>query len=215
MCCFGRKRSHNQPYNHLPPKPILSPNPSEIDTLSQSFHSLSIHPSPTATTIPTSKTLSTKTKSIPLRPQTPTTTTTTTTTPTPPIPTFPLRTPTPCLTCSTPGTPSTVLASNLNNNVHRPYYKCRNCKSTPALLARNPQKGWITWDDDIGVHSANRRCFCGWVCRQDRMRNGKGFWTCAVGGCEYRSFREDGRTEGEVRREGLVGWDEGFEAWLL
>ncbi|KAI4256458.1 MAG: hypothetical protein L6R42_006203 [Xanthoria sp. 1 TBL-2021] len=179
----------------------MSPDSNNVDKLSQSIHSLSIHLSGTSSIISAPSTLSTKPPSIPPTPQNPTTTTTTTIT-TPPIPSFPLPTPPHCRTCNSLGTRDTVRPTNGNNNVDRPYYICTNCKSNPALLAKNPQKGWITWDDDIGVHENNTTCFCGWVCRQDRAGSGsvwagKAFWKCAVGKCGYRSFQEDALTDEE------------------
>ncbi|KAI4230793.1 MAG: hypothetical protein LQ349_006024 [Xanthoria aureola] len=209
--------NHSQSRDHPPPKTIISSNPSDVENLSQSFHALSIHPSPASSVISAPSILSTPTPTPtpPPPPQNPTTTT-----PRPPIPPFPLPTPPRCRTCDSSGTRNTVRPNNRNNNGNRPYYTCSNCKSTPALLARNPQKGWITWDDDTGVDAHNTACFCGWVCRQDRAGRdspwaGKGFWKCAVGRCGYVSFREDGLTDEEVRKLGLASWHQGFEPTLV
>ncbi|KAL8991467.1 MAG: hypothetical protein Q9169_007861 [Polycauliona sp. 2 TL-2023] len=226
MCCFGRnnKKIPDPTFHHPPPKPIMLPASSSDldDQLSQSFHSLSIKPSPTVSSIVSVPATLTPTKPptqpLPLPPQNPTGTTPINS----PIPLFPLPSPPRCRTCNLPGNHNKVLPTNRNNNAPRPYYVCLHCKSTPALLARNPAKGWITWNDDIGIDVHNPACFCapGWVARQDKAgRNskwaGKGFWTCAVGGCGYKSFRQDGLTDEEVRREGLEWWHEGFEPWLL
>lgn len=141
------------------------------------------------------------------------------------IPRFPL-TPTPRCpnrNCNwTPKIRSECPATNPNGNAYRPYYICIKCKKapsppTPARKTRQGHsKGWITWDDAIGIHPDNPRCDCpgGWVARQDRggengFYQGGGFWTCATGRCAYLSFRLDGDPVMEGR------WDDGFEPWLL
>jgi len=54
----------------------------------------------------------------------------------------------------------------------------------------------VTWDDSIGIHPRNPRCYCGFPSRQD-WKGGKansvreGFWVYALGVCDYFSNRKD------------------------
>lgn len=145
------------------------------------------------------------------------------------FPTFPLRQAR-CRTCGwVPKYRDKVSARNPNGNANRPYYICIRCRRDPdptspatttarATRARRG-KGWITWDDNIGISRDNRLCSCGVVSRQDRggvdsYYPGGGFWTCATGACDYGSFRKDGLTDDEALRMGAPP-DYGFEPWLL
>ncbi|KAI4201420.1 MAG: hypothetical protein LQ350_003258 [Teloschistes chrysophthalmus] len=145
------------------------------------------------------------------------------------IPHFPLNPIPRCPTCNwIPKKRPTCDPNNPNGNANRPFYICIRCKTRPSpepspsrtttttRSRSGHSKGWITWDDNIGIHPDNPLCFCpgGWVARQDRggesgFYEGGGFWTCARGRCAYLSWRADG----EPAREGR--WDEGFEPWLL
>ena len=211
MCCFGRKSS----YDHPPPKPVMLPSSSEVEVenLSQSLDSLSIHQTQPTTTTRSMWSAQTSSPAPPTSPPSKK----------PsfyidsPIPRFPLPSPPRCRHCNSIATRDIVNSSNRNNNAGRPYYKCLPCKQSPMA---NPQKGWITWDDDIGVHENNRTCICGLACRQgragsDSVWEGKGFWTCAVGRCSFISYRKDAYTMREAGQRGLEGWNEGFEPWLL
>ncbi|KAL8691265.1 MAG: hypothetical protein Q9218_003467 [Villophora microphyllina] len=137
------------------------------------------------------------------------------------IPHFPLDPRPPCPVCGTiPSGPKETRPTNENGNAGRPRLVCDECRKDP-LNIRNTRtsrrKGWITWDDDLGVHPDNPVCECpgNWVSRQDR--SGKrskykdgGFWTCATGQCDYLSYRLDG-----VAKWKSQTWDPGFEPWLL
>ncbi|KAL1969791.1 hypothetical protein VTN77DRAFT_7300 [Rasamsonia byssochlamydoides] len=83
--------------------------------------------------------------------------------------------------------------------ITRPYYMCTTCDSNKTNVFRNCgyPRGFVTWDDDIGLHSDNPRCYCGVPSRQDRKCRftglfGDGFWICASGACGYYSDRKDG-----------------------
>lgn len=133
-------------------------------------------------------------------------------------PTFPLSSSPHCRRCSwRPKYRDTVKPKNPNGNVGRHYYICFQCKKDPTLPSSSATsgpngKGWITWDDRMGIDSRNPRCKCGTLARQNRAgvnsyAPGQGFWTCSTGACGYVSWREDGR-------EGWAG-DEGFRPWLV
>ncbi|KAI4165834.1 MAG: hypothetical protein LQ346_009103 [Caloplaca aetnensis] len=141
------------------------------------------------------------------------------------MPIFPRSTPPQCPRCNwVPKYRDEVKPDNPNGNAGRPYYICFMCKKngTPDVVRTTREKkkpGWIAWDDYIGVQASNRACECGFACRQDRAGvdsyyPGGGFWTCAVGGCDYLSFRRDGLTDEEAYRKGAPRYD-GFEPWLL
>src|SRR5277367_283758 len=66
-----------------------------------------------------------------------------------------------------------------------------------ARQFRGYPRGFITWDDSIGIHPQNPRCYCGLPSRQDWKGEkacvkpfGEGFWVCASGACDYFSDRE-------------------------
>jgi hypothetical protein len=68
-------------------------------------------------------------------------------------------------------------------------------------------RGFIPWDDSIGIHPQNPRCYCGFPSRQDRKGEkacvkplGEGFWVCASGGCDYFSDRKDGVLYEDARK---------------
>ena len=131
-------------------------------------------------------------------------------------PTFPMQETPSCRRCGyTPKKRETVSFYNPNGNAGRPYYICIKCKMSKIDYAR----GWISWDDDRGVHPSNHNCDCGIVCRQDRAGKesscpGRGFWTCASGSCGYLSYRTDGLTDNEAEDAGAAP-DPGFEPWLF
>ncbi|KAL9037326.1 MAG: hypothetical protein Q9214_005751 [Letrouitia sp. 1 TL-2023] len=154
------------------------------------------------------------------------------------IPIFPVPSAPQCRRCHwIPKRREIVSISNPNGNAGRPYYICIKCKqynnnnnysssSTQqyvsakiSQLRRREKDGWIAWDDNIGIEVTNRPCYCGFVCRQDKAGvnswyPGGGFWTCAIGNCDFLSFRRDALQEWEARERGLPT-DERFEPWLL
>ena len=132
-----------------------------------------------------------------------------------PLPTFPVSRPPICGKCHNSCTRRIVSASNRNNNANRPFYICRVCKEDPNIPGRSTEKGWISWDDSVGVCNTNRACYCGVACRQDRAGfesryAGNGFWTCAYGTCDFLSYRRDCRTVREVIEKGLDPFDDIF-----
>lgn len=83
-------------------------------------------------------------------------------------------------------------------DIARPYYICTICDNGKFNVFRDSgyPRGFITWDDGIGIHLQNPRCFCGLPSRQDRKGEkarvkgfGEGFWVCASGACDYFSDR--------------------------
>ncbi|KAL8816681.1 MAG: hypothetical protein Q9223_004348 [Gallowayella weberi] len=215
MCFCGP--SHGKSRDLPPSNVVHSPDPKEVDDLSQSLRSLSLQskpiPSvvsaPSVITLPSGTTSSVvTTSSLNTAPSTfsapPTTRH--------PVPIFPLAAAPECRHCgSIPESPHTVALKNANGNKGRSYYICHDCKS------RKPREGWITWDDGRGIDPTIGPCFCpggGFACRKDKMGAGsvdpgRGFWTCAVGGCGFTSWRRDGRTNEQALRLGL-GYDEGW-----
>ncbi|KAL8676487.1 MAG: hypothetical protein Q9186_006995 [Xanthomendoza sp. 1 TL-2023] len=202
---------------------IRSADPKEeADDLSQSFNSLSLQSKPiipsvvsasSVITLPSITTSSIVTAPPSINPAPPSTFS-----PAPPtitrhpVPLFPLDVHPECRHCGyIPDSPSCVGERNRNGNAGRSYYICKECKE------RNPREGWITWNHGIGIDATVGPCFCpggGFACRKDRMGvgsadPGKGFWTCAVGGCGFMSWRRDGRTSEQARRLGLA-YDEGW-----
>ena len=136
------------------------------------------------------------------------------------IPTFPRPNAPQCRRCGwIPRRWETVKSDNQNGNIGRRYYICIKCKNDPNVPGTRSEKGWLSWDDNIGIHQDNRPCFCGYVCRQDRagpdsFYPGGGFWTCATGTCSFLSWRKDGLTNDEALNRGLSPYD-GFEPWQL
>lgn len=131
-------------------------------------------------------------------------------------PTFPLR-PTPsCRHCKyTPKYRSTVGDLNQNGNSDRPFYICVKCKNSSTAPPGPKGKGWITWDDNLGIEPGNPKCDCDFVARQDRAgvnsyAPGKGFWSCSTGACKYVSWRADGKTKAQAGE-----WDDGFVPWQI
>ena len=134
-----------------------------------------------------------------------------------PLVSFPLRNHPICLDCSwIPRYRDIVSPLNENSNVNRPYFICIRCKSNPkAPVGTNGRKGWITWDDALGVVATNPPCVCRSASRQDRAgvnsrAPGYGFWTCAAGTCRYLSWRRDGLPEGQADQ-----WGDSFKPWLI
>lgn len=134
------------------------------------------------------------------------------------IPTFPRPNAPQCRGCGwVPRKWETVNSDSQSRG--RRYYICIRCKNNPNLPGNRTEKGWLSWDDYIGIHQDNRPCFCGYVCRQDRagpdsFYPGGGFWTCATGTCNFLSWRRDGLTNNEASSRGLPTYD-GFEPWQL
>ena len=233
---FGRKSS---PSAH---HPITMAKPSEIssdDDITGSFKSLSMHNEPgasTQTTNPTQNSTQSSSSTQNSTQGTPPTTQKSTqitvptqstppaansTRPPPknptrnPLPTFPVPQPPICGKCHNPCTRRIVSASNRNNNADRPFYICRVCKNDETIPGSYLTKGWISWDDNVGVRDTNRACYCGVACRQDRAGvesryPGSGFWTCAYGKCDFLSYRKDSLTAREAREEGLNPFDDAF-----
>jgi hypothetical protein len=104
--------------------------------------------------------------------------------------------------------------------ITRPYYVCTTCVYYKTNIFRNCgyPRDFITWDDNIGLHPDNPRCYCGCPSRQDRKGSkyplgfGDGFWICASGACWYYSDRRDGVPYEDAKR-----WldDDEFRPWLL
>ena len=122
--------------------------------------------------------------------------------------------------CGAVATWKEVKSTNQNGNVDRPFYVCMECKRNPEIPGSYIEKGWISWDDDVGIRQSNRACFCGFACRQDKAGVGSkypggGFWTCAIGRCKFTSFRRDALTDNEALGKGLSPYDDAFEPWLL
>lgn len=134
---------------------------------------------------------------------------------------FPLHNTPACRFCNwIPKYRSTVKPDNPNGNLGRPYYICIRCKSKDRRAPWVHEAGWITWDDDRGMHESNPQCDCGWVSRQDRAgvdssRPGMGFWTCATGACGYYSKFINGQTREEARKNPSVANRSYFQPWLL
>ena len=100
-----------------------------------------------------------------------------------------------------------VQPGNRNGNVGRPYYVCVNpyCPEVTRLNAGHPDRGWVTWDDNINVRPTNPLCKCLRNSREDTAGEasrvpGRHFWTCSTGACGYTSWRRDGQE----------GWGDGF-----
>ena len=95
------------------------------------------------------------------------------------------------------------------NSIVRPYYICTTCDNGKFNVFRNSAypRGFITWDDSIGIHPQNPRCYCGFPSRQDRKGEKaimkpfrEGFWVCAFGACDYFSDRKDGVPYKDARK---------------
>ena len=137
-------------------------------------------------------------------------------------PTFPMQKKTLCPRCGyEPKYRNTVSPPNPNGNAGRPYYICIKCKNNPKreVSKIDHEKGWISWDDNRGVHRNNHPCYCKISCRQDRAGwysscPCRGFWTCAIRSCGYLSFRRDGFTDDETKGAKAAP-DAGFKPWLL
>lgn len=112
-----------------------------------------------------------------------------------------------CKLCQTLLILKYVNADNPNGNAGRPYYICPSCTWDCR---------WHGWADSHGLNASNPCCDCDQPSRQDRIGQdnkrapGMGFWTCAIGVCDYYSEHEDG-TRGAVFDD-LRG---SFEPWLL
>jgi hypothetical protein len=86
-----------------------------------------------------------------------------------------------------------------SHSIARPYYICTTCDNGKCNVFRDSgyPRGFVAWDDSIGIHPKNPRCYCGFPSRQDRKGKkanpfGEGFWVCASGACDYFSDRKDG-----------------------
>lgn len=223
MCLGLRSKRAHEPSSPYMAAQLVKSN--SIDDLSSAFQSLSVHSLPLKSTNSIQQIQASAT-SLPTPPPT------NPSFPPARIPTFPLSNPPQCRQCFwVPKRRSTVDSSNRNGNEDRPFYICFMCKKNSAKnspkaavkTSRAPKgPGWISWDDNMGVHHTNRPCFCDerYACRQDRAGvnspyRGGGFWTCAVGGCHYLSYRRDFLTVDEARRKGFPDFSDGFEPWLL
>ena len=111
----------------------------------------------------------------------------------------------------------------LDDSVHieRPYYICITCDNAKTNVYRNSgyPRGFVTWDDYIGIDARNPKCYCGFASRQDHKARREcfkgvegGFWVRASGACHYYSDRKDG-VDYEDARE-LDDFDE-FKPLLL
>ena len=93
-----------------------------------------------------------------------------------------------------------VQPGNRNGNVGRPYCVCANpyCSNVMRPNADHHERGWVTWDDNVGVAPRNPLCRCPQSARQDTAGEGsrapgRRFWTCSTGACGYTSWRLDGK----------------------
>ena len=110
-----------------------------------------------------------------------------------PQPNPPIPSPYQCRNCrSTNLAFHTVGHGNPNGNAGRPYYVCVNA-SCPGRTSPNIDKherGWVTWDDNIGVAPDNPLCRCQRISRLDiagvySNHRGRKFYTCSTGACDY------------------------------
>jgi len=123
-------------------------------------------------------------------------------------PNHPLPSPYRCRYCgSTNLLYQIVQPGNRNGNIGRPYYVCVNphCSNVTTQGAGQHARGWVTWDDTVGVAPGNPLCNCQRSARQDAAGAGsavpgRGFWTCSTGACYYISWR----------RDGMGGWGDEF-----
>jgi len=89
-----------------------------------------------------------------------------------------------------------VQRENPNRNVGRPYYVCVNSGCSNVTGPNNVgqhYRGWVTWDDSIGVEWGNPPCKCGRSARRDTagersVHRGRQFWTCSTGACDLFSW---------------------------
>ena len=86
----------------------------------------------------------------------------------------------------------TVGQGNPNGNAGRPYYVCVNtsCPGRTSPNADRHERGWVTWDDNIGVVPGNPLCRCQRISRLDvagvySNHRGRKFYTCSTGACDY------------------------------
>lgn len=106
-------------------------------------------------------------------------------------------------------------------SIVRPYYICTTCDNGKFNVFRDSgyPHGFITWDDSIGIHPQNPRCYCGFPSRQDRKGEiarhpcETGFWVCASGACDYFSDRTDGVPYEDAKR--LFDYYDGFHPHML
>ena len=78
-----------------------------------------------------------------------------------------------------------VRPGNPIGNVGRPYYVCANPDCPKVTNPGQHIRGWVTWDDNIGVDPRNPPCDCGRSTREDTARAGHRFWTCSRGRCDF------------------------------
>ena len=115
---------------------------------------------------------------------------------------------------------NTVMPANPNGNAGRPYYICVRCNQNCSQSLQDHRRGWITWDDDRGIHARNPTFYCGAVSRQDRAGVESsiprlGFWTCATGSCDYFSKFWNGWTNKEKALSPPESQCVEFVPWLL
>jgi hypothetical protein len=103
----------------------------------------------------------------------------------------------------------TWISSESVSGIVRPYYICTTCDNGKFNVFRDScyPRGFITWDDSIGIHPQNPRCYCGFLSRQDQKGEKacaklfrEGFWVCASGACDYFSNRKDGVPYKDARK---------------
>lgn len=104
-------------------------------------------------------------------------------------PTLPYRPPTSPYQCrycdSTDLQYGVVKPGNRLGNVGRPYYICVNPQCYSVTNSDHHMRGWVTWDDNIGIDPRNPLCECGRSSREDRANAGHRFWTCSTGRCDF------------------------------
>ena len=104
-------------------------------------------------------------------------------------PTLPYRLPTSPYQCrycdSTDLEYRVVKPGNRLGNDGRPYYVCVNPDCPKVRNLDGHDRGWVTWDDNIGVDPRNPQCKCGRSSREDVANAGYHFWTCSTGRCDF------------------------------
>ena len=83
-----------------------------------------------------------------------------------------------------------VKPGNPNGNIGRPYYICVNPYCPNVINSAHHIRGWVTWDDNIGIDPRNPLCKCLRSAREDIAGErspspGHHFWTCSTGACDY------------------------------
>ena len=84
----------------------------------------------------------------------------------------------------------TVERGNPLGNDGRPYYVCVNRYCPNVNNSTHHYRGWVTWDDNVGIQPQNPLCRCLRNAREDvagvRSHSpGHHFWTCSRGACDF------------------------------